>query len=123
MSGALPNKLLQPIARSRAPAERQRWAVTNSWGVPNKTPVRHVVQVLLVLALLVMIVNPELRVVVLFADSLGLELVVLLLTLQLRSASCSNGSYGSLTDNLACSTPRIPALPSPRLRSVNGASA
>ena len=56
-------------------------------GLPNKIPVRHVVQVLLVLALLVVIVNPELRVVVLFADSLGLELVILLLTLQLRSTS------------------------------------
>lgn len=33
--------------------------------VPNKVQVRHVVQVLLVLALLVMIVNPELRVLVL----------------------------------------------------------
>lgn len=54
---------------------------------PKKIPVRHVVQVLVVLALLVMIVNPELRVMVLFADSVGLELVVLLLTLQLRSTS------------------------------------
>lgn len=36
-------------------------------------------QVLLVLALLVMIVNPELRVLVLLVDSLGLELVLLLL--------------------------------------------
>jgi hypothetical protein len=55
--------------------------------VPNKIPLRHLVQTLVVLALLVMIVNPELRVLVLFADFLGLELVVLLLTLQLRSIS------------------------------------
>jgi hypothetical protein len=55
--------------------------------VPNKVQVRHVVQVLLVLALLVMIVNPELRVLVLLVDSLGLELILLLLTLQLRSIS------------------------------------
>ena len=53
--------------------------------VPNKIQVRHVVQVLLVLALLVMIVNPELRVLVLLVDSLGLELILLLLALQLRS--------------------------------------
>ena len=56
--------------------------------VPNKVQVRHVVQVLLVLALLVMIVNPELRVLVLLVDSLGLELILLLLALQLRSAAC-----------------------------------
>lgn len=55
--------------------------------VPNKVQVRHVVQVLLVLALLVMIVNPELRVLVLLVDSLGLELILLLLALQLRSMS------------------------------------
>jgi hypothetical protein len=55
--------------------------------VPNKVQVRHVVQVLLVLALLVMIVNPELRVLVLLVDSLGLELILLLLALQLRSIS------------------------------------
>ena len=53
--------------------------------VPNKVQARHVVQVLLVLALLVMIVNPELRVLVLLVDSLGLELILLLLALQLRS--------------------------------------
>jgi hypothetical protein len=53
--------------------------------VPNKVQVRRVMQVLLVLALLVMIVNPELRVLVLLVDSLGLELVLLLLALQLRS--------------------------------------
>jgi hypothetical protein len=52
---------------------------------PNK--VRHVAQVLLVLALLVMIVNPELRVLVLLVDSLGLELILLLFALQLRSIS------------------------------------
>lgn len=55
--------------------------------VPNKIPVRRVVQVLLVLALLVVIVNPELRVLVLLVDSLGLELILLLLALQLRSTS------------------------------------
>jgi len=55
--------------------------------VPNKVQVRHVMQVLLVLALLVMIVNPELRVLVLLVDSLGLELILLLLALQLRSIS------------------------------------
>ena len=55
--------------------------------VPNKVQVRHVVQVLLVLALLVVIVNPELRVLVLLVDSLGLELILLLLALQLRSIS------------------------------------
>ena len=55
--------------------------------VANKVQVRHVVQVLLVLALLVMIVNPELRVLVLLVDSLGLELILLLLALQLRSTS------------------------------------
>jgi hypothetical protein len=55
--------------------------------IPNKIPVRHIVHVLVVLVLLVMIVNPELRVLVLFADFLGFELVVLLLTLQLRSIS------------------------------------
>lgn len=55
--------------------------------VPNKSQVRRVVQVLLVLALLVMLVNPELRILVLFVDSLGLELVLLLLALQLRSTS------------------------------------
>ena len=55
--------------------------------VPNKVQVRHVAQALLVLALLVMIVNPELRVLVLLVDSLGLELILLLLALQLRSIS------------------------------------
>jgi hypothetical protein len=55
--------------------------------LPSKVQVRHVVQVLLVLALLVMIVNPELRVLVLLVDSLGLELILLLLALQLRSVS------------------------------------
>lgn len=55
--------------------------------IPNKIPVRRVVQVLLVLALLAVIVNPELRVLVLFVDSIGLELALLLLSLQLRSTS------------------------------------
>jgi hypothetical protein len=55
--------------------------------VPNKNPVRRVMQVLLIFALLVMIVNPELRVFVLLVDSVGVELVLLLLALQLRSAS------------------------------------
>jgi hypothetical protein len=55
--------------------------------VPNKVPVRRVAQVLLVLALLTMLVNPELRVLVLLVDSLGFELILLLLALQLRSTS------------------------------------
>jgi hypothetical protein len=55
--------------------------------VPKKIPLRRVAQVLLVLALLTMLVNPELRVLVLLVDSLGLELILLLLALQLRSTS------------------------------------
>jgi hypothetical protein len=55
--------------------------------VPNKIPVRRVAQVLLVLALLTILVNPELRVLVLLVDSLGFELILLLLALQLRSTS------------------------------------
>jgi hypothetical protein len=55
--------------------------------VPNKIPVRRVAQGLLVLALLIVLVNPELRVLVLLVDSLGLELILLLLALQLRSIS------------------------------------
>jgi hypothetical protein len=58
-----------------------------SLSAPKQFSVRRVMQVLLVLALLVMIVNPELRVLVLLVDSLGLELVLLLLALQLRSTS------------------------------------
>ena len=54
---------------------------------PNKIPVRRVVHVLVVVALLIMIVNPEFRVLVLFADFVGFDLVFLLLTLQLRSTS------------------------------------
>jgi hypothetical protein len=69
-------------------------------GVPNKIPVRHVAHVLLVLALLV---NPELRVMVLFADSLGLELVVLLLTLQLRSTSSLLVPFAQTLNALSCS--------------------
>jgi multisubunit Na+/H+ antiporter MnhF subunit len=71
--------------------------------VPNKIPVRHVVQVLVVLALLVMIVNPELRILVLFADSVGLELVFLLLTLQLRSTSSLLLPFAQTLRALSCS--------------------
>src|SRR5688572_26095713 len=53
--------------------------------VPNRVQVCHVMRVLLVLALLITIVNPELRLLVLLVDSLGLELILLLLALQLRS--------------------------------------
>ena len=53
--------------------------------VPNKIPVRRVLQVLLVLALLIVLVNPELRLLVLLVESLGVELILLLLALQLRS--------------------------------------
>jgi hypothetical protein len=55
--------------------------------IPNKVPIRRVAQVLLVLALLILLVNPELRVLVLLVDSLGLELILLLLSLQLRSTA------------------------------------
>jgi multisubunit Na+/H+ antiporter MnhF subunit len=71
--------------------------------VHNKIPARHVVQVLVVLALLVVIVNPELRVLVLFADSFGLELVFLLLTLQLRSISSLFVPFAQTLGALSCS--------------------
>ena len=70
--------------------------------VPNKIPVRHVVQVLVVLALLVLIVNAELRVLVLFADSVGLELVFLLLALQLRSTSSLLLPFAQTLRALSC---------------------
>jgi len=70
--------------------------------VPNKIPPRHVVQVLVVLVLLIMIVNPELRVLVLFVDSLGLELAVLLLTLQLRSISSLLMPFAQTVRALSC---------------------
>jgi hypothetical protein len=70
--------------------------------VPNKIPVRRVMQVLLVLALLVMIVNPELRVLVLLVDSLGLELVLLLLALQLRSTSSLLAPFTQALGALSC---------------------
>ena len=66
-------------------------------------PVRRVVQVLLVLALLVVIVNPELRVLVLLVDSLGLELIFLLLALQLRSTSILLGPLTQTLKARACS--------------------
>ena len=75
----------------------------SNMSVSNKIPVRHVVQVVLVLALLVMIVNPELRVLVLFADSVGLELVLLLLTLQLRSTSSLLLPFAQTLKALSCS--------------------
>ncbi len=71
--------------------------------VPNKVQVRHVVQVLVVLALLVMIVNPELRVLVLLVDSLGLELILLLLALQLRSISSLLVPLTQMLGVLSCS--------------------
>ena len=68
---------------------------------PNK--VRHVAHVLLVLALLVMIVNPELRVLVLLVDSLGLELLLLLLALQLRSISSLLVPFKHVLGVISCS--------------------
>lgn len=69
----------------------------------NKVQVRHVLQVLLVLALLVMIVNPELRVLVLLVDSLGLELILLLLALQLRSISSLLVPLTHVLGEISCS--------------------
>ena len=71
--------------------------------VANKVRVHRVVQVLLVLALLVMIVNPELRVLVLLADALGLELVLLLLALQLRSISSLLAPLTHVLGVISCS--------------------
>jgi hypothetical protein len=71
--------------------------------VPNKIPVRRVVQVLLVFALLAMIVNPELRVLVLLVDSLGLDLVLLLLALQLRATSSLLLPFTQTLRALSCS--------------------
>lgn len=55
--------------------------------IQRKIRIGRLVRVLLVFALLVVIVNPELRVLLLFVDSIGLELALLLLSLQLRSTS------------------------------------
>lgn len=53
--------------------------------IPNKNQLHRVMKVLLVLALLVIIVNPELRILVMFVDFVGMELIFLLLALQSRS--------------------------------------
>jgi hypothetical protein len=51
---------------------------------PPRIPVGRLFQILAVLALLAIIVNPELRVLIFFVDTIGLELAILLLTLQAR---------------------------------------
>ncbi len=51
---------------------------------PTRIPVGRLLQVLAVLALLAIVVNPELRVLIFFVDAVGLELVVLLFALQAR---------------------------------------
>jgi len=67
-----------------------------------KIPVRAMVQALVVLVLLAIIFNPELRVLVLFVDSIGLELLVLLLTLQLRSAATLFGPLMEMLASFSC---------------------
>jgi hypothetical protein len=51
---------------------------------PARIPVGRLLQVFAVLALLAIVVNPELRVLIFFVDTVGLELVVLLFALQAR---------------------------------------
>ena len=70
----------------------------------SKIPVRRVAQVLLVLALFFVIVNPELRVLVLLVDAIGLELVFLLLSLQLRSTAILLAPIKHTLKAHACST-------------------
>jgi len=67
-----------------------------------KIPVRAMVQALVVLVLLAIIANPELRVLVLFVDSIGLELLVLLLALQLRSAAALVGPLMEMLASFSC---------------------
>lgn len=71
--------------------------------IPTKIPARRIAHVLVVLVLLVMIVNPELRVLVLFTDFLGFELVLLLLTLQLRSISSILVPFARILSTRSCS--------------------
>lgn len=52
---------------------------------PTKIPIGRLVQALLVLVVLSILINPELRVLVLFANAIGFDIAVLLLVLQLRS--------------------------------------
>ena len=54
-------------------------------GDPAARTLRRVLQALLVVALLVIILNPELRALVLLTNALGLEIMVILIALQARA--------------------------------------
>jgi len=65
--------------------------------------IRRLVLTLSVLALLLVVINPELRLLVIFVDSVGLELILLFLSLQLRSVTALVTPWTQNLETLACS--------------------
>ncbi|HXY96698.1 MAG TPA: hypothetical protein VEH00_06950 [Steroidobacteraceae bacterium] len=60
---------------------------------PTKVPFSRVLQALLVIAALALIVNPELRALLLLTNALGFEVVGILLVIQLRLAFAGAARY------------------------------
>jgi hypothetical protein len=67
---------------------------------PTKVPFGRVLQALLIIAVLAVIVNPELRALLLLTNALGFEVVGILLGIQLRTVLTADACYSIAA--LAC---------------------